>query len=118
MSETKIKRRQRQVDVTLTSVAASATTLRLDDMAGAVISLPTISTSASSLQLYGSTTEDGTYGRVYGSDGSAADITLTPSSTLPTIYSLPDALFALPFARVVSGDTHTESVVGTVAFKS
>lgn len=118
MSEIKIRRRSRDVDVTLTTATSSATTLRLDDMAGAVVSVGTMSTNAGTLQLYGSPTPDGDYRRVYGSDGSAADITLAPSTSAGQVYSLPDAAFAVPYLRIVSGDTNSTGVSGTVSLKS
>jgi hypothetical protein len=61
---------------------------------------------------------DGAYRRVYGSDGSAADVTLTPSSTVGTVYSLPDAAFALPFLKIVSGTTNSTGTTGVVSMKS
>jgi hypothetical protein len=118
MSEIKIRRRLRTVDITLHTATSSATTLRLDDMAGAVVSLGTMSTNASSIQVWGSATEDGTYRRVYGADGSAADITLAPSTAVGTMYALPDAAFALPYAKLVAGSTNSSGVVGTVMLKS
>jgi hypothetical protein len=118
MSEIKIRRRLRTVNITLHTATSSATTLRLDDMAGAVVSLGTMSTEASSLHVYGAVDVSSPYRRLYGADGSAADITLSPSSTEGTIYALPDAAFALPYAKIVSGDTHSSDVSGTVIFKS
>lgn len=47
MSEVKIKRRFRTVNVTLSTSTSAASTLRMDDMAGAVVSLGTMSTNAS-----------------------------------------------------------------------
>lgn len=118
MSEMKIRRRLRTVDVTLTTATADATTINFSDAAGAVISIGTVSTNASTLQIYGAMESDGAYRRVYGSDGSAADVTLTPSSTVGTIYSLPDAAFALPYVKIVAGSTNSSGVVGVVALKS
>lgn len=118
MSEIKIRRRLRTVNVTLHTATSSATTINFSDTAGAVISLGTMSTDASTLQIYGATQADGAYRRVYGSDGSAADVTLTPSSTVGTMYSLPDAAFALPYVKIVSGDTNSSGVVGVVSLKS
>jgi hypothetical protein len=118
MSEIKIKRRTSQVSITLGTATADATTLRLDDMAGAVVSLGTMSTNAATLQMFGSIEEAGPYRRVYGADGSAADITLAPSTNTGRIYSLPDAVFALPFLRIVSGTTNSTGTVGVVSFKS
>ena len=118
MSETKIKRRLKTYPITLSTSSSSATTIRLDDMAGAVVSLGTMSTSAATLQVYGSDTEDGEFRRLRDSGGTAADITLEPSTAVGSVYAFPDAVFALPFAKVVSGDTHTESVSGVVMYKS
>ena len=42
MSEIKIKRRVRNVSITLSTSTNSATTLRLDDMAAAMVSLGTM----------------------------------------------------------------------------
>ncbi len=118
MSEIKIKRRLRTVDITLSTATSSATTLRLDDMAGAIVSLGTLDTNASSLHVYGAESEDGSYRRVYDSFGSAANITLAPSTSVGTMYAMPDAAFALPYAKIVSGDTNSTGTSGVVIFKS
>jgi hypothetical protein len=118
MSEIKIKRRLRSVSVTLATALSSCETIRMDDMAGGVISMGTVSTNASTLQIYGSDDASATFRRVYGADGSAADITLAPSTVVGTIYALPDAAFALPLAKIVSGDTNSTGVSAVVALKS
>jgi hypothetical protein len=118
MSEYKIKRKTRTFNLTLGTVVDDATTLRADDMAGGIVSLGTMSTNATTLQVFGSVQEAGPYRRVYGADGSAADITLAPSSTTGRIYSLPDAAFAVPYVRIVSGGTNSTGTIGVVSFKS
>ena len=118
MSEIKIRRRSRTVDITLTTATAVAQTINVSDMAGALVSFGTMSTNASTLQMFGSITEAGDFRRVYNSDGSAADVTLTPSSTLGRIYSLPDAVFALPYLKIVSGTTNSTGTTGVVSLKS
>ena len=118
MSEIKIKRRGRIVSLTIGTATDAATAIRLDDMAGGIISVAPLPTAATTLQMYGATSEDGDYGRVYDASGSAADITLVPSSSATQIYSLPDALYALPFVRIVSGSTNATSVAAVVALKS
>jgi hypothetical protein len=118
MSEIKIKRRVRSVQVTLGTATAAATTIRVDDMAGGCISVGTMVTASSTLQCWGSIAETGPYRRIYGADGSAADITLAPSTADGRVYSLPDAVFALPFVRIVSGATNSTGTVGVVSFKS
>ena len=75
-------------------------------------------TAAATLQIFGSVDEAGPYRRVYGADGSAADITLAPSTADGRVYSLPDAAFAVPYVRIVSGATSGTGTVGIVSFKS
>lgn len=118
MSHVKIKRYERDASITLHTATSLATTLRLDDMAGGVISMGTISTNAASLQMWGSHAEAGEFRRLYKSDGSVADITLAPSSTVGRIYSLPDEVFALPFLKVVSGTTNSTGTSAVVSLKS
>lgn len=118
MNESEIKRRTRQFSITLGTATAAATTLRADDMAGGVISCGTMSTAAVSLQCWGAIDEAGPYRRVYDASGSAADITLAPSTADGRIYSLPDALFGVPFIRIVSGTTNSTGTVSVVSFKS
>jgi hypothetical protein len=89
MSEVKIKRRQRNVSITLSTSTISATTLRLDDMAGAVLSMGTVSTNASTLHIYAAEAEDGSYRRLYDNAGSPANITLAASTSEGHAYSFP-----------------------------
>lgn len=116
--EPKIRRKYKAVPITLTTATASATTLRWDDVAGGALYMGTVSTGAATLQLWASTTVDGNWGRVYAADGSAADITLAPSTTQPRVYSLPDAAYGVGALRIVSGDTHSTAAVAVVMLKS
>lgn len=118
MSHVKIKRYERDVNITLHSTTSLATTLRLDDMAGGVVTFGTMNTNATSLQMWGSNLATSEFGRLYGADGSAADVTLAPSSTQGRIYSLPDAVFALPFLKILSATTNSTGTVGIVSLKS
>jgi hypothetical protein len=118
MSEIKIKRRVRSVSITLGTATAAATTIRVDDMAGGCISVGTMVTASSTLQCWGSIAETGPYRRIYGADGSAADVTLAPSTADGRVYSLPDAVFAVPYVRIVSGATNSTGTIGVVSFKS
>jgi hypothetical protein len=118
MSEIKIRRRMRDVAVTLHTATSLATTINLSDMAGALVSMGTISTNATTLQMFGATAVDGPFRRLYGADGSAADLTLAPSSTDGRVYSLPDAVFALPWLKIVSATTNSTGTAAVVAMKS
>lgn len=118
MSEIKIKRRTRNVSITLGTATAAATTIRVDDMAGGCISVGTMVTAAATLQCWGAIAEAGPYRRIYDNSGSAADVTLAPSTADGRIYSLPDAVFAVPFVKIVSGATNSTGTAGIVSFKS
>jgi hypothetical protein len=118
MSEIDIRRRIRTIEIVLGTATGAASTIRTDDMAGGCISVGTMVTASSTLQCWGAIAEAGPYRQVYGSDGAAANITLAPSTAVGRIYSLPDAVFAVPFIRIVSGATNSTGTVGIVAFKS
>lgn len=118
MSEIKMRRRSRQVPITLTTSTASATTLFLEDFAGGVVDTGTMSASATTLQMWGSSTDDGTFKRLYNADGSVADITLVPSTAVGGVYALPDAVFGVPFLEILSGNTAATGVTATVTLKS
>jgi len=114
MSQVKIKRQFRVVDITVATATSSCTTLRTEDMAGAVVQIGTISTNAATFQVWGNITDTGTFARLYDSSGSAADITLAPSATVATVYALPDAAFALPYTKIVAATTNSECVASVV----
>ena len=118
MSNVTLNRRVTSVSVTLFSATASCTTLRLEEMAGAAISVGTMLTASSTLQMWGATAEAGPYRRLYKADGSAADVTLAPSTADGRIYALPDEVFALPFVKIASATTNSTGTVGVVTFKS
>lgn len=118
MSEPKIRRKYRAVPITLSTATASATTLRLDDVAGGALFMGTCSTNAATLQLWGATSVDGTFGRLYGADGVASNMTLSPSITEGRVYNLPDAAYGVGALKIVAGDTHSTSASATVMLKS
>ena len=118
MSQVKIKRNLRDVQITLTTATETATTLRLEDMAGAVVTFGTMNTNAATLQMWVATASAASFARLYGADGSAADITLAPSSTQGRAYTLPDAVFPVSWLKILSATTNSTGSVGFVSFKS
>jgi hypothetical protein len=118
MSEIKMRRRSRQVPITLTTSTASATTLYLEDFAGGVVEIGTIATAATTLQMWGASSDGGTFRRLYNPDGSVADITLTPSTAVGGMYALPDAVFGVPFLEVLVGNAAGTGVAATLTLKS
>ncbi len=118
MSDSIITRKCRDLDITLHTATSLATTLDMRDVAGAVLSIGTISTNASTLQMWVSPSSTGTFRRLYKSDGSVADLTLAASSTDGRAYSLPDEVFGAEFLKIVSSTTNSTGTTGVVMFKS
>ena len=114
MSQVKIKRNFRVITATVTTATSTCTTLRMEDMAGAVMQLPTITTNAATINVWGNTTDTGTFAQLYGSDGAAAAITLAPSTTNQTMYALPDAAYAVPYVKLVAANTNATATVSVV----
>ena len=118
MAEAQISRKARDFDIVLTTSTSAATTLDMRDVAGAIVQFGTMSTNASTLQMFVSNSPTGTYARLYKADGSVADLTLSASSTLGRAYSLPDECFGTEYLRIVSATTNSTGTTGFVMFKS
>lgn len=118
MSEIKIRRRSRDVAITLHATTALATTIRMEDFAGGVVEFGTMSTAATTLQMWGASSETGPWRQLFKTDGSAATITLAPSTAVGRMYALPDEVFAVPFLEIVSATTNSTGTSGIVSLKS
>jgi hypothetical protein len=118
MSNATISRTYRDIDITLHTATSLATTLDMRDVAGAILSIGTISTAATTLQMWVGATPTGAFRRLYKVDGSAADLTLAPSTTDGRAYSLPDEVFGTEFLKIVSATTNSTGTTGFVMFKS
>ncbi len=118
MSEPKIRRKFKAVSVTLSTATAAATTLRWDDVAGGTLEMGTVSTAASTIQVWASESESTAFGRLYNTDGSAADITLSPSTTESRVYALPDACYGAGALKLVAGSTAATAAVCIVTMKT
>ena len=114
MSQVRIRRSFRVVTATVTTATSTCTTLRLEDMAGAVMQLPTITTNAATIQCWGNIADTGTFAQLYDSSGSVAAITLAPSTTNQTMYALPDASYAVPYLKLVAANTNATAVASIV----
>lgn len=118
MSEIKIRRRSRDIAITLHSTTTLATTIRMEDFAGGLLELGTMATASASLRMFGASNEAGPWRRIYKADGSVADITLAPSTAEGRMYALPDEVFAAQFLQVVSATTNSTGTAGIVTLKS
>ena len=118
MPEQKIRRKFKAISVTLSTATAAATTLRWDDVAGGTLEMGTVSTAATTIQVWASESESTAFGRLYNTDGSAADITLSPSTTEPRVYALPDACYGAGALKLVAGSTAATAAVCIVTMKT
>jgi hypothetical protein len=116
--EPKIRRKFKALNVTLSTATAAATTIRWDDVAGGAVLMGTVSTNASTIQLWASGSTDGTFGRLYNADGSVADITLAPSTTDARIYAVPDAAYGVGALKFVSATTNSTAAICVVTLKT
>ena len=118
MSEFKMRRRCVTFPAVLSTTTASATTLHLEDFAGAVIDMGTIATAVTTLTVHAASSDAGPYRPLYSDAGVAVAISLAPSTTAGRVYAMPDAAFALPYAKLVANNSGAEGVPATVTIKS
>jgi hypothetical protein len=118
MSEPKIRRKFKAVPITLSTSVAAATTLRWDDVAGGTLEMGTVSTAATTVQVWASDATTGTFGRLYKVDGSAADLTLAPSTTEARVYALPDETYGCGAIRLVAAQAAATAASCIVTMKS
>jgi hypothetical protein len=118
MSHVTIRRLTQQVPATLSTAASTATTLSLEGFSGVVVDFGTLSTSATSIQIFGASSEDSPFRQLRKPDGSAVSLTLVPSTSVGGIYALPDEVFGVSFLKLVAGQAAAEGVVGVVTLKS
>lgn len=112
--EEKIKRKFKSFPVTLSTTESSSVAIRLDDVAGGCVAIGAGSTAVTSLQVWGCGSTSGTFGRLKDSSGVASDITLSQTTSTPSVYSLPDAAYGCGAIKIVGA----EGVSVTVMLKS
>lgn len=108
----------RNLNITLTTATASATTLDIRDMSRGAVALGTVSANVTSLQLWVAPAANGTFARLFKSDGNAADLTITPSTSSAQVCSLPDQVYAAQYLKLVATHADAVGVPATVMFKS
>lgn len=118
MSDPKIRRKFKAVPITLSTATQVATTLRWDDVAGGALEIGTMSTAATTLQVWASDNLTGPFYRLRKVDGSAADITLSPSTTQGAVYALPDETYGCGAIKLVSVTTNSTSAIAVVMLKT
>lgn len=118
MSEPKIRRKFKAIPVVLSTSTADATTLRWDDVAGGSLEMGTVATAVTTIQVWASDATTGTFGRLYKVDGSAADMTLAPSTTEARVYALPDEVYGCGAIRLVANNAAATAATAIVTLKS
>ena len=117
MSESKIRRKSKAHSFTMFTATASCDTIPMFDMAGGLVSVGTMSTNATQINLWVSDSTNGPFRQLYDKDGAAVKITLAASTADGRVYSMPDETFAAQFIKFVSATTNSTGTVGTVMFK-
>jgi len=118
MAEPKIRRKFRAIPITLTTAESSSNAVRWDDVAGGTLVIGTVSTNATSIQMWASGSLGGTYSRLYDSSGAAADLTLAGDTNTPTAYALPDACYGVGAVKLVAGQAEGTNTTATVLVKT
>lgn len=118
MSQFILRRLTQQVDLLLSTAVGASSTISLDGFAGGVVDLGTMSTSATTLQFWAASSPSGTYRSLRKADGSAVELTLSPSTSDGRVYAMPDEVFAVPYLKIVAGSTAASGAAGVVTLKS
>lgn len=117
MAESVIRRKSKSYTATLATSAADVVAIPMADMAGGIVSVGTMSTNATAINVYAGSEVDGTFVPLHDYAGSAAQVELNPSSTEGRAYSLPDAAFGCHFIKLVGATTNSTGVTCTVTLK-
>ncbi len=106
MAESLLSHRTRNVDVVVTTSAASSTSLSCGDVAGGVVIVSGVTASAT-LTVWGAPSAGGTFAPVFDAGGAAATL-VVPADGGAVV--LPDAAYALRHLKLTS-----QSELGTAA---
>lgn len=117
MSESKIRRKAKIHSFTLFTATASCDTVPMFDMAGGLVSVGTMSTASTQINLWVSDSTNGPFRQLYDKDGAVVKITLAASTADGRVYAMPDEVFASQYIKFASASTNSTGTVGTVMFK-
>lgn len=115
--EPKIKRKFRTFSLTLNSTESGSTAVRFDDAAGGSIATGTASSAVTRLDVWAAATPAGPFSPLRKSDGSAVELTLSPSTSQGRVYSLPDECYAVGAVKLVANNAAATAVTCTVMLK-
>ena len=112
--EPKIKRKFKSFSVTLSTTESSSVSIRTDDVAGGAVRVGPSPTTVTSLAVWASDSPSSPYGRLRKADGSAVEVTLSPSTSESQVYPLPEECYgvgAIKLVGAVAGATAVNCVV-------
>lgn len=115
--ESKIRRKSKTHQFTMFTATASCDTLPMFDMAGGLVSVGTMVTASTQINLWVSDSTSGPFRQLYDKDGAVVKITLSASTADGRVYAMPDEAFAAQYIKFVSATTNSTGTVGTVMFK-
>lgn len=118
--ESKIRRKSKVFDFTIQSATASCVTIPMFDMAGGLVSVGTMNTAATQINLWVSDAEAGPFRQLYDKDGAAVKITLDTSAAKSSegrVYAMPDEAFPAQYVKFAGATTASTGTVGKIMFK-
>lgn len=115
--ESKIRRKSKVNSFTMFTATASCDTIPMFDMAGGLVSVGTMVTASTQINLWVSESTAGPFRQLYDKDGAVVKITLAASTADGRVYAMPDEAFAAQYIKFVSATTNSTGTVGTVMFK-
>ena len=115
--ESKIRRKSKVNSFTMFTATASCDTIPMFDMAGGLVSVGTMVTASTQINLWVSDSTSGPFRQLYDKDGAVVKITLAASTADGRVYAMPDEAFAAQYIKFVSATTNSTGTVGTVMFK-
>lgn len=115
--EPKIKRKFRSFSLSLSSTEPSAQSIRFDDAAGGAVVLGPSSTAVTSLAVWAAASSQSSFGPLRKSDGTAVEMTLSPSTSQSRVYPLPDECYGVGAVKLVAGVAAATAVNCVVMLK-
>lgn len=110
-SHVTIRRYHKVLPVTIGTTQSASTSIRLNDVAGGIVQVPSETQAGVTIGVFGSYSESGPYARLYNAAGEAETITVASSPGNQTMYPLPDSVYAVPFIKLVGSAAITSFVV-------
>jgi hypothetical protein len=113
-----IDRNSKAFVATVHSTVATASPIRCDDFASAVVLFDAVLASSASLNFYVSDVKAGTYRLLNDSAGTPVSVSIPAPGSVPVAFPLPDALFAAAWVKLVPTGSAIDGATCTLTVKS